>query len=208
MIGAVTILTSRMYVAFEYAKPGFPTDRLGFTTTERLEHAVDNIRFLRGSYPVSFLENQRHGKEPLYDLREISHMKDVQQVFQGVWKTGKVIAVLFFVLAGVMVANSSYRALLYTALERGGELAAGIVTVIGLLAIIGWNQWFTTFHQVFFPPGTWTFSTNSTLIRLFPINFWFDSALTASSITLIGVLVFAFVGKRLWERSNGETVTS
>ena len=76
-----------------------------------------------------------------------------------------------------------------------GTLAAGAVTVIGLLATIGWNQCFIAFHLIYFQPDTRTFSTTNTLIRLFLSNFWSDSAMAVSSITLIRGFILTTAGK-------------
>lgn len=41
------------------------------------------------------------------------------------------------------------------------------------------------FHELLFEPDTWYFPTSDTLIRLYPEQFWFDSALTIGGITII-----------------------
>jgi integral membrane protein (TIGR01906 family) len=202
LIGAVTILTSDVYVSFEYAKPGFPADTFGFSPADRLRHAIDNIQYLRNGYPPSFLAEQYHDETPLYSQREISHMEDVQAVFQGTWTTGLIVLFLILILTGILFSYRPYQPLFFAALEAGGMITAAAVTLIGLFAILGWNLWFTTFHQIFFQPGTWTFAMLDTLIRLFPINFWFDSALTVTSLTLISGLITFTTGKYFRERSR------
>ncbi|MDQ0822125.1 putative membrane protein [Arthrobacter sp. V4I6] len=37
-----------------------------------------------------------------------------------------------------------------------------IITGVGVLAVLGWEQFFTEFHRVFFANGTWTFSLQDT----------------------------------------------
>lgn len=202
LITAISILTSNAYVSFEYAKPGFPADTFGFSSADRLRHAIDNIQYLRKGYPVSFLAEQNHDETPLYSEREISHMEDVQAVFQGTWTAGRIVLLLILVLTGILFAYRPYWPFVFAALESGGTIAAAAVTIIGLLAILGWNLWFTTFHKLFFQPGTWTFAMSDTLIRLFPMNFWFDSALTVTSLTLISGLIVSLIGGYFRQRSN------
>jgi integral membrane protein (TIGR01906 family) len=72
----------------------------------------------------------------------------------------------------------------------------GLISAVGALAIAAWRVWFVAFHQVFFAPGTWTFNTSDTLIRLFPEKFWFDAVLTISGLSLAGGLLLALVGWR------------
>lgn len=62
--------------------------------------------------------------------------------------------------------------------------------VLGVVGAFGWEWLFTTFHQVFFPQGNWEFSVRSSLIRLYPPQFWIDAAiavavLVAAQITLL-----------------------
>jgi integral membrane protein (TIGR01906 family) len=87
-------------------------------------------------------------------------------------------------------------------LKLGGLLAAGLVAVIGLLAVLTWQVWFVVFHQVFFDPGTWTFNTSDTLIRLFPERFWYDAALTISGLSIFGGLGVAVVGWYVQRKSQ------
>lgn len=75
-----------------------------------------------------------------------------------------------------------------------------------VLAIIGWNTWFTAFHQLFFLPGTWTFTQTDTLIRLFPLPFWFDGVLTVSALTLAGGILLGVMGWVLKRRWNANMI--
>jgi uncharacterized membrane protein len=39
----------------------------------------------------------------------------------------------------------------------GGGLTALLLVGLALFVLLSWRQFFITFHDVFFPPGTWTF---------------------------------------------------
>ena len=86
---------------------------------------------------------------------------------------------------------------------------AGLATVIALAAIalailIAWPIFFTQFHQLLFPPETWTFAYSDSLIRLFPEQFWFDIGVLVSVGTLVlGVLV-TLVGYFMSRRGANE----
>lgn len=201
IIGSITILTTPEYLSLEYAKPGFPMDPFGFTTQERLEHASDNLRFLRQGLPKTFLEQQNHQGQPLYNAREISHMVDVQSVFQATWNAGRFLLVLALFLTTAITWREENRSLFFSSIRQAGLLSAGFTTVVALLAVLSWNAWFTTFHQFFFQPGTWTFETTDTLIRLFPMPFWFDGALTVSGLTLSAGILLAVLGRFLTKRA-------
>lgn len=194
IIGSVTVLTSPAYLSFEYAKSSFPADPMGFTPEERLSHAADNLRYIRQGLPATFLEQQDHNGQPLYNLREISHMADVQAVFRATWNGAKILLVLMLFLITAMTWREEHRTLFFLTVQQAGVITAILITAVGLLAVLSWNAWFSTFHQLFFQPGTWTFQATDTLIRLFPLPFWFDGALTASALTLSAGLLLAVLG--------------
>jgi uncharacterized membrane protein len=69
-----------------------------------------------------------------------------------------------------------------------------VVVVIAVIVLIGvsWNFVFVQFHEILFPPDSWTFYNSDSLIRLFPEKFWFDFGLIWTvSILLAGLLVGA-----------------
>jgi uncharacterized membrane protein len=67
---------------------------------------------------------------------------------------------------------------------------------IALLVFVAWQTWFEFFHRLFFLPGSWLFSYQDTLIRLFPMQFWFDTTLTISFLSFTGGLLLALIGWR------------
>jgi integral membrane protein (TIGR01906 family) len=89
-----------------------------------------------------------------------------------------------------------------SALQSGGLLTSGTIFTIALLAIFAWQTWFDSFHLIFFEPGSWLFSYSDTLIRLFPVEFWFDATLTISIFSLAGGLLLALIGWR-WRKALG-----
>ena len=77
---------------------------------------------------------------------------------------------------------------------RRGLFAGSIVTLVlivglGTLAFLGWQQFFTEFHRIFFADGTWTFNFSDTLIRLYPPQFWIDAAIGIAGLVVITALV-------------------
>lgn len=197
VLGSVRLLITDQYLAFEYGKASFPADPFGFDRSQRLAYASVNFRYVRENQPIDALAGLRLGDQPMYNARELKHMQDVQKVYQMVmriWHFALGISLLAVLALGW---QDDTRPALFKALQRGGLLTVSIIAVIGLLAAVAWRVWFVAFHQVFFAPGTWSFSTSDTLIRLFPEKFWFDAALTISTISLAGGLLLALTGWRL-----------
>jgi integral membrane protein (TIGR01906 family) len=205
VLGAVRLVATEPYVAFEYEKFDFPEDAFGFDRAQRLAHAADNLQYVTQGQPVEDLAGQKHASTPLYNERELEHMQDVQRVYQAAWRVWQA-ALALAVLSGLALAwRPESRLALAAALQTGGALTAGLVVVIGLAVIVAWQVWFAFFHRLFFTAGSWTFDYSNTLIRLFPEKFWYDTALTIASLSLIfGSLVF-FGGARFRKGGNGES---
>jgi integral membrane protein (TIGR01906 family) len=191
----VRLVATDQYLVFEYGKASFPSDPYGFTNQQRFILASTNIHYVRAHLPNDELSKQTLQGIPVYNPREVSHMIDVRAVFQSifqVWQAAFILALLF----GFIVWRKGGRKLLSSAIQSGGLLTSGFILSIGLLAVFAWQFWFNTFHLLFFKPGSWLFSYSDALIRLFPMEFWFDATLTISVLSLFGGLIIALIGWR------------
>ncbi len=184
------------YPEWEYGR--IPSDVYGFSDAERLALAEVNIEYLRRLEPahevIYMLEELRlpGTNDPLYNAREIEHMVDVKVVADAfrrvVWVAGVlVLGGLAFLLARPATRREGYRAIF------GGGVATTLILLgVGLFILVGWEIFFVQFHELLFPPGTWTFSYSDSLIRLFPEQFWFDvGVLVSSGVFVAGLLVMA-----------------
>jgi integral membrane protein (TIGR01906 family) len=199
VVGAVRLLVTDQYLAFEYGKTDFSPDPFGFDQAQRLKYASANFEYVRESQPIDALANQQLNGSPLYNARELKHMQDVQNVYQAVWRLWQIALALILLVAVALARRAETRDGLAVAIQWGGIISATLVAAVGLLAVIAWRLWFVAFHKIFFAAGTWMFNYSDTLIRLFPEKFWFDAALTISGFSLIGGLLVALTGWRLRE---------
>ncbi len=197
------------YPRFAYSRPSFPPDPYGWTQAERLDLALVAVDYLARPEPaeavIFMLEDQRQpgSDEPLYNEREISHMIDVKRVADSVVRpistwAGVVVALGLLLL----IARRESRRLGYWALARGGRLTVIILVAIGLFIVVGWSVFFVAFHNLFFPPGTWTFALSDSLIRLFPEKFWFDYGVILSGSVLLSGVAVMLLGTALWRRAG------
>jgi integral membrane protein (TIGR01906 family) len=130
-------------------------------------------------------------------------MADVQRVFQAILRVWQAAFVLLLLSGITLCRNGEHRAFA-SAIQCGGLLTSAVILTIALLAIFAWQFWFNTFHLFFFQPGSWLFSYSDTLIRLFPVEFWFDATLTISFLSLIGGVLMAFIGWQ-WQIDSKKT---
>lgn len=196
--GAVNLLTTDSFLTFEYSKPSFPLDSYGLTQQQRFVFASTNIHYVRAHLPDNELAKQTQDSVPVYTAREVAHMADVQKVFLGVFRAWQAALMLLLLLSFLLWRAGGQNAL-PSALKAGGLLTSGMILAIGLLAVFAWQFWFSTFHLLFFEPGSWMFSYSDTLIRLFPVEFWFDATLTIVLLSFVGGIFTAFVGWR-WQK--------
>jgi integral membrane protein (TIGR01906 family) len=202
------LVLNEWYLRYEYAKPDFPPDPYGFTQAQRLELATVSIRFLNRPEPpeqvIGMLTEQRlpGTDQPLFTSYEISHMIDVKHFFDALWRVQAIAAVL---VAGgfiALAARRSTRVSAYWSLLASGIFTTGLLLAIGLLAMLTWQFFFIQLHEVFFPPGTWTFDWSNSLIRLYPEKFWFDIGLIVAPGSVAAGIVITLVGWLLWRRSG------
>lgn len=178
----IRLVMSPAFLYAEYTRPGFPEDFYGFTREDRLRYAPFAVDYLLNGEDISFLANLTFPDgEPLFNERELRHMRDVKTLTQ--------IAYSAAVIAGIIAAVASYilwkRGRLRLALFRGSMFTLGIIVAIVLAAVLNWDFFFTGFHMLFFENDTWYFAYSDTLIRLFPEQFWFDAALFIGGLTTL-----------------------
>ena len=188
LVLAVRAVTSPLFLWAEYHRPGFPGDGYGFNSDDRMTY---------GSYAVDYLSNwsgprylgelvNRSG-EKLFKDGEVSHMADVKLVILSAFGAGALL-ILISVIAIIYLRRRTLGGV------RRGLFAGSIVTLVliiglGTLAALGWQQFFTEFHRIFFAAGSWTFALEDTLIRLFPGQFWIDAGLVIAALVLVTAVV-------------------
>ena len=204
---------AELYLAYEYSKANFPRDleqyseisqqQLGLTPLsqeQREELALVAVNYLQRAEPaeeVIYLleEQQLPGSDgPLYNASEIGHMIDVKHVTDSIARLNGLAAVIVIGGLALLAARPETRDMAYLALFQGGVVTTLVLLLIGLFIVLGWSLFFVQFHELLFPPGTWTFAYSDSLIRLFPEMFWFDFGVLLSGTALLLGAVVAILG--------------
>ncbi len=125
------------------------------------------------------------------DASELAHLDDVHALASRLFSPLLGVAVLAAFL--LMVAFRMFgirpfaRALLWS-----GAIALGIIALLALWAIFGFDGLFAAMHGALFADGTWTFPADSLLITMLPAPFWAAMALTwAASSALVAAVSLA-----------------
>ena len=192
---SIRILLTPAFVQFEYNQPGFPVDKYGFNTADRLHWANSSIDYLLNNSDISFLGYQKlaDGK-PLFNDRELQHMLDVKNLVQWMLRTWYFLIIFLLALLGIFILTHRIWNFIRI-LEWGGWLTCGIVIAIVIYLFLNFDQLFTNFHRIFFSGDTWIFLYSDSLIRLFPIQFWQDAFLLVGIITFVIGILFIFISK-------------
>jgi integral membrane protein (TIGR01906 family) len=190
---AIRVLLSPLFYRTEYNMPYFPPDEFGFTKADRLKWAPYAVNYLMNNADISYLGDLKfEDGKPLYNERELSHMRDVKRLTQSALRIWYVSLVLLLAL-GVWARYAKWWDAYRLGLMRGGWLMVGLALTIGIIVVVGiainpdvFDEFFTSFHHLFFTGDSWLFLFSDTLIRLFPIRFWEDAFLWAAVIALGG----------------------
>ncbi|MEM9776033.1 MAG: TIGR01906 family membrane protein [Chloroflexota bacterium] len=186
--GTVRAIIASNYPAFEY--PRITSDLYGWSDEVRLELAEATLDYIQRPEPaeevIFLLEDLRLPEDPsapLYNEREIGHMLDVKNLFDAI---GRILwALIVIVPLGLVALYFLDTSQLYDTVRLGGWSTIIVLAGIAIFILVGWSLFFTTFHELLFPPGTWTFYLTDSLIRLFPEKFWFDVGVIISVGTLL-----------------------
>ncbi|WP_247828466.1 DUF1461 domain-containing protein [Arthrobacter antioxidans] len=185
---AIRAVATSSFLWLEYHRPGFPADRFGFSLDDRMTYGSYALDYVLNFAPPRYLGGLVTPEgEPLFLASEVGHMADVK----GVLGLSFFIALVLFVLAvlACVYLARHYRGGIRRALFSGAVLTLVGIAVLTVLAVLAWETFFTQVHALFFADGTWTFRVDDTLIRLFPAQFWTDSAVTVAVLVLAATLL-------------------
>jgi len=131
---------------------------------------------------------------PVLDVRERGHMADVRTVLTGMGLVALLAAIVLLAL-GLMSRGAPW---FWRAAQTGGKVLAVGVVVVGLAFAVFFDQAFELFHELFFPPGTYSFDPRlEKLVQLFPDQFWSETSVALAGAVLVLALVVVFAAGRI-----------
>jgi integral membrane protein (TIGR01906 family) len=210
--GIITWVVGAWYPSWTYDRPTFPPDPFGWTAEQRRELALVAVDYLQrrdsAENSIHLLRDQRipGTEQPLYNEREIDHMLDVKHLTDAIRTGGLFLGILVIGGLTLFFARRHSEPLAWLALWRGGLFTLAIVAAIGLFMLLAWDSFFVRFHELLFPPDTWTFNYSDSLIRLFPEKFWMDIGMIIVGGTLLGGGLAAIIGR--WMRRRQDVLPS
>jgi len=142
----------------------------------------------------------------LFNQKETEHLKDVKWlIWLDYWVLlGSGAYALLYVVVSLCWLTKESRRQLAAAAAGGSGFTLGIMLLLGLAAIIDFDQFFLQFHLISFTNNLWQLNpAKDYLIMLFPQGFWVDAALfCAISTVALAVIVGGVAGGYLLAKRN------
>lgn len=181
---------------YEYAIDEYDAVATTGIAREELVRATDELReYYNDDAETAYIRVRDGGREvSLFNPREISHLRDVKNLFQFTFRVQElslIFALVYVVGVFVWAREDGLRALARQTLTAG-LITVGVLVGLGAFAITGFDQAFEQFHLISFENELWKLDPRTDhLIQMFPEDFWFDVTLAAGVMTLVeaGLLV-------------------
>jgi integral membrane protein (TIGR01906 family) len=147
-------------------------------------------------------------KFDLFNNRELIHLEDVKNLIQRDYWVEKGAFLLMVICALVLFFGfrSGWRVPV-RGLFRGGVITLGLMAVLAVWAIFGFDQFFILFHEVSFSNQYWMLNpATDYLIRLFTEGFFYDAAMLGYGIVILEALIIggiAWAALKLTGRNTG-----
>ena len=175
-------------------------DLTGFTRPgiDRItDSMLGDLVFWVGDFDVN-REEFRSCLCPVLNDAERAHMRDVRNVFTGVWiLVFASIAVLAVGFRGAR-AGAEARAAAWRSVSAGARGLAVAIVVAGAFVIFAFEATFEVFHRLFFSAGSYTFDpAHDRLVQLFPERFWSEISIAVGAVVLaVSILTWLFARRR------------
>ena len=148
----------------------------------------------------------------VYNQRDIDHLKDVKGLIQLVYRLQFVSLAYIAVYLGFnfLLLGGAFWRQLARRIIWGSWTTVAVLAVLGLIALVDFNQFFLLFHLVSFRNDLWQLYPGDKLLAMFPEGFFNDAALFVGGAIIleaiiIGVAAWGFLKRR--RKTKPEPVT-
>ncbi len=120
----------------------------------------------------------------VFSSDERMHLADVKRLISYAYY---VLEILIIILAYCMLEN--WRKII--------KWGTGLLILLFLMAFLTpFDNFFTYFHEIFFPQGNWMFAADSTMIMFYPTAFFMNYSIAIAIHALIVAGIFIIVSRR------------
>lgn len=142
---------------------------------------------------ISFLKTGKQIESKTLTGDEIKHLDDVRALM-------KLSSTAFYILIALAISLAAFmlikdKKLILDSMLYGGIITAGLIIILLLIITIAFDWSFIAFHKMLFTNDLWLLPPESTLIRLFPKQFFIDFTRKIGLNSMIISLVLIMIGK-------------
>src|SRR3989338_4521844 len=106
-----------------------------------------------------------------YSEKEISHLDDVRKLIWTSW-----VCIVIFILPILYSFSKNRKENLRKQIVKGGVYSLLLISIFSL-TLTSFSSSFITFHEILFTNNNWLLPESSTLIQMFPEEFFLQSTL-------------------------------
>ena len=128
------------------------------------------------------------------DTSMLTHLQDCTWVFNALTNVFIVLAVVSIALliaTGIFGGSEDVAAVLW----QSALLAILVIVIFAFWFIANFESFFTWIHSLFFQAGTWTFSSDSLLIAMFPEQFWREMGIVWGGCSIVFSVIAIIAAK-------------
>ncbi len=187
------IAFNEWFIDWEYSKADFPKDRFGLEDDYRKYLAKLGLKAVLSEGMEEFRRARLPDGRRAFREKEIKHMEDVRD-FLKLFFPFLYISIAFTVLAFFIIGDPR---LIGKVLVSSSIFSFILVAGAGAFALLDYDLAFEVFHNYIFDPYSWRFKPTDTLLRIYPMKFWYDGTIfvlvLSGLLSLISLLLGLFL---------------
>ena len=141
----------------------------------------------------------------LFTPIETQHMLDVKRIVQKLNRIqeGLLLFVLLFITAGFLLRGPEFAGLIRRLVRYGSISTISLMVLAGISVTVAFDPLFTLFHKISFANDYWLLDPRTSfLVRMFPLDFWFETTMFIGFLCVIeaALMVFTMIFLGWWKR--------
>jgi integral membrane protein (TIGR01906 family) len=206
----VLLVTTNLRIAFggvwlyTYGFEKFDVSRSSGIPDSELRRVAQEIVTYWNS-DAEFLSIQIAG-QPLYNQREVIHMRDVKVLINGLFRVQEWAAalILLCILVGWLRERGAIWKILLARVRTGGIVSLTLLVSIGIALGIAFPWLFHVFHLISFNNDFWQLDPRQdALIQMFPQGFWYMTTMLVVATTALQAVLLTFGAWLVMRRLGG-----
>lgn len=162
----------------------------GLTEDELVRAAREMVAYFRQPAEPLHIEVDLGGlRRPLFNQREVDHMRDVKQLFVLARTVQLGAGLVSLVAIGALLARGGLpgRWAVASGLVWGGGITLGVLTAAVLGVLLDFDGLFVRFHLLSFSNDLWQLDPRRDyLLMMFPLGFWMEATMLVVGLTAAG----------------------